>query len=341
MGDSYIAGNAGRWLGNSDTPFGNRSGTDRAVDANGNYDLTKVYGQTAGKCFRSDTAEIKMAGVSADHSINLACSGAESKNIWRASHGGETLENEQPQADQLAKVAAAKNVQLIVLSIGGNDIGFGDILAKCMTSFMNPFGSQCNKDQEKIVDARMANSMLGVDKAVKEIRGVMNSAGYNASQYRLVLQSYPSPLPRSSEMRYAESGGDRIYHGCPMYNADLDWARNVLMPKITAELKTVAKINKTEFLDLSDALAGREVCAKSTQLADSTHPPLATKSEWARYFNTGLLQGALEDSLHPNAFGQRALGTCLKNLQKASPGLWKCKNTPGAATDTMPLYSIN
>ena len=334
LGDSYIAGNAGRWRGNSDDPFGDRSGTDRAA-VTGGYDASKVYGNTNGGCFRSDVAEIAGTRIPVDRVINLACSGAESRNLWRTSHGGLPLEGERPQADSLAEVAATHRIRLVALSVGGNDIGFSDILQACMTSYMGATGP-CHAAQQDEVLSRFAAAMAAVDTSVKEVRATMSGAGYGISDYRLVLQSYPSPLPRGSENRYAE-GGPRTYEGCPMYDSDLDWARDDLMPRLTAGLASVARANGTDFLDLSDALQGREVCSRSTQMADATHKPSAVTSDWARYFNTGAFQGELRESLHPNAYGQIALGRCLGRLWNAGGGTWKCHNTPGQGYDGMTL----
>jgi hypothetical protein len=341
MGDSYISGNAGRWYGNSNSPFGNRSGTDRAALPKGGYDIRQVYGQTDGACFRSDVAEIKSARIPADSAVNLACSGAKSENIWRASDGGKLHEGEAPQADQLSQVAAGTNIKLIVLSVGGNDVGFGDILTACMMAFVSPLGSPCHAKQQTQVNSKINTAMARVDKAVKEIRAVMSNAGYGSSQYRLVMQSYPSPLPRASEMRYPEKGGNRTYEGCPMFDSDLTWARDALLPQITSRLKEVARANQTDFLDLEDTLQGREVCSKGMRFADGSHPPSATTSEWARFFNTGVLQGELEDSLHPNAYGQLALGTCLRNLWNAGGGMWKCRNVAGAGWNSMLLSPLS
>jgi lysophospholipase L1-like esterase len=299
------------------------------------YDTGKVYGNTDGGCFRSDVAEITSTGIPVNQAINLACSGAESPHIWRSSQGGTSLEGEKPQADALAVVAATHHVQLVVLSVGGNDLGFGDILQACMTSYMAATGT-CHQAQPGEVQTRFASVMSAVDTSVKEVRAAMSGAGYGASDHRLVLQSYPSPLPRGAEMRYAESG-PRTYEGCPMYDADLNWARDGLMPRLTAGLRSVAQAHGTDFLDLSDALQGREVCSRNSQMADSTHKPSAVTSDWASYFNTGAFQGELKESLHPNAYGQIALGRCPGRLWNAGGGAWKCRNTPGQGYDGISL----
>jgi hypothetical protein len=67
LGDSFISGEGGRWLGNGSEPFGTRSGTDRAAfDCDGwgvcRYDPARVYGASeADGCHRSDVAPIRSA----------------------------------------------------------------------------------------------------------------------------------------------------------------------------------------------------------------------------------------------------------------------------------------
>lgn len=194
MGDSYISGEAGRWKGNSLTNTGNRTGTDRAWVSGSTYDPAKVYGSTADGCHRSDSAEVKSAGAIADVAVNLACSGATSENVFRASNGGVPFKGEAPQADQLAAVAAANNVKVIALSIGGNDLGFADIIKDCALDFVL-WNSYCYDDQQYGVDEKIDGVMANVGKSVDEIRAVMRDAGYTDSSYRIVLQSYPSPIP--------------------------------------------------------------------------------------------------------------------------------------------------
>src|SRR5438093_12727315 len=88
LGDSFISGEAGRWQGNSLNLFGTRDGTDRAARCTWifcSYDASRVYGSSyANGCHRSDVATIASAGISVNEKINLACSGAQTNNIWRA-----------------------------------------------------------------------------------------------------------------------------------------------------------------------------------------------------------------------------------------------------------------
>ncbi|CAM5256105.1 GDSL-type esterase/lipase family protein [Streptomyces narbonensis] len=336
MGDSYISGEAGRWLGNSLTNSGSRTGTDRAWTGSG-YDPSRVYGATAGGCHRSDVSEVKSAGAIASSLVNLACSGATTDNVIRASQGGQAYKGEAPQADQLAAVAASHDVELITLSIGGNDLGFADIIATCAKDYIVWY-SYCHDDQQDEVDAKIDGVMADVGRSVDEIRAVMTGAGYSASDYRIVLQSYPSPIPRASENRYSESGWTRTNTGgCPFWNADADWARDSLVPQLANRLKGVAAAKGVQFLDLRDALQGREVCAKASKQVTSTVPASATTSEWARWIDSQSTQGLVQESMHPNAYGQQALGRCLALVHARPTGNHSCRNTAGSGASGMYL----
>ncbi|MEV7524162.1 GDSL-type esterase/lipase family protein [Streptomyces sp. NPDC091371] len=330
MGDSYISGEAGRWQGNSLTNTGSRNGTDRAWVSGSVYDPAKVYGTTAGGCHRSDSAEVRSAGAIADVAVNLACSGAVSQNVFRAANGGVAFKGEAPQADQLAAVAATHDVKVIALSIGGNDLGFADIIKECAYDFVL-WNSYCYDDQQVVVDQKIDAAMAGVGKSVDEIRAVMRAAGYADSSYRIVLQSYPSPIPRGAENRYTQSDWSRLNTGgCPFWNRDSDWARDSLVPQIANRIKGVAAAKGVQFLDLRDMLQGREVCAKASKQVSSTAPASAKTSEWARWIDSSETQSLVQESMHPNYYGQLAVGRCLALAvgQPAGSGV-SCKNTAG------------
>ena len=346
MGDSYISGEAGRWQGNSNDPAGSRDGTDRACSPSltlcTSYDTSKVYvgGSDADGCHRSDVAEIVSARVAVTNKLNIACSGAVTANIFRSSSGGQAEKGEPPQADQLVTIARQNRVQLVVLSIGGNDLGFASIVQACLTAYETQ-QPPCKDTQQQQIDAKMPAAMAGVGKAIDEIRAVLKAAGYSGSQYRIVLQSYPSVLPRASENRYPEAGSDRTaIGGCPFYDADSDWARDSVVEQISDNLKATANAKHVQFLDLRDMLQGREMCSIHDRLATLTSPPSPTTSEWARFLQAGtVIQGDLQEAFHPNAYAQQALGTCLALLYTHTSGNFACTNTPGGDTAAMTLTS--
>ena len=346
MGDSFISGEAGRWQGNSTAVTGSRDGTDRAYQ-NGAYLPGLVYGESySDHCNRSDSAEIDTAQFTDDplgtaERVNLACSGALAQSVYTKADGGEPFKSEEPQADQLRAVVAGHRVRLIALSVGGNDIGFSDVILACAKEFLKPGGSHtCAAAQQKAVEARFARMREQVAKAVNSIRSVMREAGQQDGSYRFVLQSYPSPLPDAARDRYPAKGYKRFtVGGCPFSDTDLNWAHDTLVPEMTTQLAQVATEQHTEFLDLSAAFQGREVCATEARQATGSEPPSPTTSEWIRFLVTGLTQGERQESLHPDFYGQLALGRCLALTaqEQRADGHFRCTNTPGKGPEAMAL----
>ena len=243
LGDSFISGEAGRWQGNSLNLFGTRDGTDRAASCVlgifCSYDASRVYGSTASNgCHRSDVSTIKSAGISVSEKINIACSGARSVNIWRASQGGQSFKGEAPQADQLLAIAQQKNVKLVVLTILANDVGFADHVINCASRWVVGLG-ECNQAEQASIQAAMPGAQNDLRKSIDEVRAVMAAAGYSPSQWRFVIAGYSSPVPAASAVRY--SGADKWnLGGCPFYDADFDWAKNTAAPFMVDGMRSVA-----------------------------------------------------------------------------------------------------
>ncbi len=340
MGDSFISGEAGRWNGNATNLLGTRNGTDRAASCTWifcSYDATRVYGATHTGCDRSDVAPIITSGIAVQERINIACSGARTNNIWRAAQGGQAFKGEAPQADQLLTIAQQKNVKMVVLTILANDVGFADRVINCTVAWILGL-PECSASEQAAINAALPNGQTGLRKAVDEIRAVMAQAGYAPSQWKLVIAGYSSPVPARADVRY--SGSDKWNKGgCPFHDNDFNWAKNVATPSIVNAMAAVAAEKGVQFLDVRDALNGHEVCHRSSALVGSGGPNPAT-AEWVRWVNTGCCQGDAQESVHPNAYGQRALGKCLQLMYAKTSGNWTCRNTPGQNYNAMNLTSI-
>jgi GDSL-like Lipase/Acylhydrolase family len=335
LGDSFISGEGGRWLGNGSEPLGTRSGTDRAAydcDALGlcEYDPTRVYGASEeNDCHRSDVAPIRSAPVAAADKVNLACSGARLANVWPAAMGGRSHFGEAPQADQLAPLAERDDVRMVILTAGANDVGFGELVAGCALDWArSPEGDPilCRGSAQDDVDAALPVMEEGLEKALRGVRGTMVAAGYRRSDYRLVTMGYASPFPAGRWFRYPEDGWSRLNEGgCPVWNADADWAAGAGIGSIVAAMRRAAAATGAEFLDLRHALDGHQLCDhRSRRVGPAGPSPEA--SEWVR--RLAFVQGSSRESLHPNAYGQRAIGACLGLLYVAPRGDYACHDEP-------------
>jgi lysophospholipase L1-like esterase len=345
LGDSYISGEAGRWRGNALNDEGTKWGTDLATKCEAGScttDPTRVYGDThtsTNMCHRSTSAEVISAAIADVVPINLACSGATTRDV----RSGDAARNQPNQLDLLRAAVRDHRVELVVLSVGGNDLGFGDIIADCAKGYL--FGThRCRPGWEDKVTAYFEQLRADVGATVKAIKEVVNAA-QGTGTYRFVLQSYPSPLPAAEDFRIPEQGHRFSEGGCPVWNSDADWARRELVPSIAAQLRTVAAERNVRFLDLQHAFDGREVCAVRSRQArqgdTAANPVPGTESEWVRWVVTGYsAQGDLQESMHPNFYGQRALGTCLRLVHQQGAGDFACRNTAGAGPGRMTLSRL-
>lgn len=296
MGDSFISGEGG-----------------------GSYGASAKNG-----CHRSAMAPIRSAPIDVDEKINLACSGAKAVNIWRAVSEGKSHRGEPPQADQLATVARRFDVKLVVLTVGANDLGFAAMVAGCALDWARSSPGDrryCHRDAQRKIEEGLPAASRDLRKAIREIRAAMASAGRERDDYRLIVMGYASPFPLGSQIRYPESGWTRLTEGgCPIWNADADWAKRQALPAIAAMMQSAAAAVGAEYLDLQQALAGHEVCARSASEFDPAvrGSNSDARGEWFRPLS--LTHDRVRESLHPNPIGQRVIGRCLAVAYAARPG---------------------
>ncbi|MCX4985491.1 ricin-type beta-trefoil lectin domain protein [Streptomyces sp. NBC_00572] len=363
MGDSYISGEGGRWQGNGAGELSYRSrqgsafGTDRAAyDCTGTgkdevceHEPKRVYGETAsGKemCHRSDLAPIKsigdVLGIPAERRFNIACSGATTTDVT-----DNTFKGEEPQVKQLAKIAAENNVKYVVLSIGGNDLGFSDIGFNCVVGYVG--NKPCSTDGRGDVYKKTATIREKVSNTIAKIRATMSEAGQENP--KIILQAYPNPVSSVENNRYpskALSWARMMTGGCALLDPDVDWLHYEVVPRLNEALADAAHEQEAIFLNTQNAFAGHELCAKASSQASELNslgnPPQAKSSEWVRWI-PGLAnwlpytQGDKQEAIHPNAFGQQALGTCVAKTIAAtswqSQGYFTCAGSAGATPEQM------
>jgi lysophospholipase L1-like esterase len=336
LGDSFVSGEGGRWMGNGSEPFGTRSGTDRAAaDCDGwgscDYEPERVYGASERNgCHRSDVAPIASAPVAVDEKANLACSGAKAANLWPASMGGLPHFGEPPQGDALAVVAARDDVRMIVVTVGANDVGFGSLVGGCALDWARSSEDDpvfCRESVQAELDAALPAMTRRVRRALAGVRATMAAAGYLRADYRLVVMGYASPLPPGRWIRYPEEGWSRLnLGGCPFWDADADWAATEATGSIDAALGSAAAASDAEYLDVRHAFDGHQLCDVRSRRV-GPEGPSPSSAEWVR--RLAFVQGSSRESLHPNAYGQRALGACIGFLYASPTGDYSCRLEPG------------
>jgi hypothetical protein len=138
---------------------------------------------------------------------------------------------------------------------------------------------------------------------------------------------YASPLPPGRWIRYPEEGWSRLNRGgCPFWDADADWAAGQATGSIDAALRSAAAEAGAEYLDVRHALDGHQLCDGRSRRV-GPEGPSPSSAEWVR--RLAFVQGSSRESLHPNAYGQRALGACIGLLYASPAGDYACRLEPG------------
>jgi len=337
VGDSYISGEAGRWAGNTNN---GESGMD-ALGSTAYFDNATNTAETINRCHRSHSAEIYLGG--SVNGLNLACSGAQTSTVASDSNGyfkpGLDFYNGsagQGQALMLQTFAATHNVKMVALSIGGNDFNFAGIVQDCVTDFLTTpswWPSYC-KDDSVVTNAMSSSNVATVKShiatALQNIRQAMRNAGYADNAWTLMVQNYPSPIPSSSGFRYSQSGYTRqSTGGCGFWNADADYANSTLLPTINNTVSgaiTASGLTNVKTLNLASAFNGHRLCENTVGLLEEkglsswTQAGAVDKTEWINQIRTVSTANSdyyIQESLHPNYWGQLALRNCLRQAYNA------------------------
>lgn len=331
VGDSYISGEAGRWAGNTSTLS---TTAHDALGADAYFDNAAHTAEQIAGCHRSESAEAHIA--SGVPSLNLACSGATTTTQTGSSFKpGIDFYNsggQKGQALMLQEFATTHDVDMIVVSIGGNDFNFASIVSTCVSNFLlssSLWPNYCYDDSSVAANFTSANvsaKTTAIAGALGRIRTAMTNAGYAQNTYTIVVQTYPSPLPNGSGIRYSQSGYTRqSTGGCGFWNTDANWANSTALPTINTAVRnavTQAGGTNIKVLNLDNAYTGRRLCETGVGLLEEksltswTGSGAANKTEWVNQIRTVSAAGTpyeIQESFHPNYWGQLAVRNCVRS----------------------------
>ncbi|GAA1475764.1 hypothetical protein GCM10009623_02100 [Nocardioides aestuarii] len=332
LGDSYISGEAGRWAGSSNAS----SSRADALGASAYFDNASGTGETINRCHRSTSAEAYIGGGVSG--LNLACSGArtttsDGSNFKPGLDFFDDGAGKRGQAAMLQTFAATHHIGMVVVSIGGNDFNFADIVQTCVTNWAtSPTWAKnyCNDDssvRSNFTSANVAAVRARIATGIRNVRTAMRNAGYADGSWSLLVQTYPSPIPNGSGFRYSESGYSRqSTGGCGFWNADANWANATALPTINNAVKGAvadAGVANSKVLDLASAFNGRRLCETGVGLyeekgiASWTSPGAVDQTEWVNQIRTVSTCCAsspyyIQESLHPNYWAQLATRSCVR-----------------------------
>jgi len=230
-------------------------------------------GEPAG-CLRSNQnyPSVVAQELGAGDFRDASCSGATTENVIGPQ--SVPLGKNPPQLDALAR-----DTQLVTISIGGNDIGFGDIITECATrSPLQPTGSACKDHYTAGGTDQLAQQ---IDEAAPKVARVLAAIEERSPDARVLLVGYPVILPDE---------GPGCFPVVPFSPGDVDYLRGV-EKALNAMLADRAAAAGVGFVDTYTPSIGHDVC----QLPGT---------KWVE----GLVPTAPAAPVHPNALGMKEIG---------------------------------
>src|SRR5215467_8067305 len=199
-------------------------------------------GSPAG-CLRSTHSYpfLVAAGTRAATFTDVSCQGATTANM---THPQSVPLGTNPPEENALSVGTT----LVTLQVGGNNIGFSDIIIHCTTlSLTNPFGSPC-KDHYTSggTDKLRAKINAAAPKVAADLQGIHA----DAPNARVLLVGYPVILPNS---------GSGCWPLVPIAFGDVPYLRGV-EKALNSMLAAVAAANNATFVDTYTASVGHDVC---------------------------------------------------------------------------------
>jgi lysophospholipase L1-like esterase len=203
--------------------------------------------------------------------VDAACSGAGVKEMTGSQR--TYLGTNPPQLSALAPDDA-----LVLLTLGGDDIGFLNVLHTCMALSITHLGggSPCEGHYTSGGKDQLAAKVAA---EAAKMAAVLDAIHTRAPNARIVLVGYPDLFP--------QSGG--CWPKVPITNGDIAYLRGI-GTQLNAMLAATAAAAGATYVDTYTPTIGHDICQGGT----------------AKYVE-GLVPTSLTISFHPNARGQAAM----------------------------------
>ncbi|HEV8700954.1 MAG TPA: exo-alpha-sialidase [Candidatus Polarisedimenticolia bacterium] len=238
------------------------------------------------ECHRSTRAygfQFKFPGVALGDEEFLACSGARTYNV---AHGGISPDSAPGEPPQLDRVYDAdpntyivnENTDMVTITIGGNDVGFDEVLTLCGTtrrcdsSSFVPFAPADTRPLNKILADRIS----------------LITAPRVAIIYEEIKQFAPDAAVFVLDYPHLFAAGDCLQPEGLLFDSAERTFLNNAADNLNVTLQSVAAAQGVHFIDVTTRFSGHEVCA-----------PL----EWLNGWNPVWIPNH-SGSFHPNSFGQ-------------------------------------
>jgi lysophospholipase L1-like esterase len=251
---------------------------------------TDETGEERNLCHRAPSAYPYLIADELGASLRFAaCSGARIADVTGVDAQGQPAPGQHPRSGEGVygahpQVAVLENLaspDLVLLSIGGNDAGFGEIGAACA----NPVRT-CSKPGSSSAWLRRLDEVV-YPGLVRTYRTVRRAAG-GAPVFAL---TYPNPF-----------GPEYCDDLIGVNRAEMAFLRDEFSPALNEKVEAAARVARVEVVDLASALDGRRFCERPLR-ETAIHFVKLGRTTGSRLDLGALARG----SLHPNPEGHRMI----------------------------------
>lgn len=236
------------------------------------YTASPLTGTNAGPppgCFRSVNNYPHLTATALGAQLtDVSCSGATTKQFAAA-------QQTDAGTNPAQYAALAKDTKLVTIGIGGNDIGFSEIVRSCLSA--TPFGTPC---KDRYTAGGTDELRQRVDALGGKLATVLEEVHRRSPDARVALVGYPAVLPAT---------GPGCYPAVPITAGDVAYLRGVLAD-LNTRIQRSTGAGRATFVDTHTSTVGHDICQ-------------APGTKWIE----GLIPTAPAAPVHPNAEGSAAL----------------------------------
>ena len=238
-----------------------------------------IPAQSGGECLRSSRNYSSITAAALGFTLDdVSCSGATTDNMAGSQTDDLGIVINAPQLN-----AVTSATKVVTLGIGGNDIGFTDIIETCAgESLSNPFGDPCTEHYTSGGVDQLANE---IEATGPKVASVLQSIRQRAPHAAVYVVGYPDILPENS---------DGCWPIVPIAYGDVAYLRQV-EKELNQMLADEAAVNGASYVDTYTPTIGHDVCQD-----------VGTK--WIE----GLVPTSPAAPFHPNALGEAAMAKALE-----------------------------
>ncbi|WP_419840394.1 SGNH/GDSL hydrolase family protein [Candidatus Poriferisodalis sp.] len=173
---------------------------------------------------------------------------------------------EPRQAVSLANAQAMNDVDMITITIGGNDVGFANVIRACATPLIGNLDSTCNQDDLALSWAEVQDR---IEDALTKIRAASPRASIYALGYPPIT---PRPTPCPSDVRDCpELGINQQIDDCPALSAQDILAHSAGVESLPAVFRPLGYLARWSPLGIAASVNGLSLDEIASGIAKIDH----------------------------------------------------------------------